>query len=116
MVAEHIATEKDFTKLPIVGRQPRDEKEEKYLREICEFEFLNLEDTGLSIKFPYGSTNHQQNFQFFHGGRYKVPRHLARHVETRATPKNEWRPDGTGQMKGQKVGDKPRFQMRQTYA
>ncbi len=115
MITENTKTEKDFSKLPIVGRQPRDEKEEKFLKEICEFEFLNLEDTGLSITFPYGSTNNQQNFQLFHGARYKVPRHLARHVETRATPKYEWRPDGTGQMKGQRVGDKPRFQMRQVY-
>ncbi len=115
MVREHVATVKDYAKLPINGAQPANQKEENFLREICEFEFYNLEDTGLSIKFPYGSTNHKEEFQFFHGGRYRVPRHLARHVETRTTPRYEWRPDGTGRMVSTKIGDKPRFQMRQIY-
>ncbi len=115
MVEKHVPTEKDFTRLPIVGDQPKDEKEELFLREICEFEFYNLEDTGLSIKFPYGSTNIRQNFQFFHGGKYRVPRHVARHIETRVTPRYQWTPDGSGKMVGQRVGDKPRFQMRQVY-
>ncbi len=115
MVRKHVPTKKDFARLPIVGPQPRDDKEEVYLREVCEFEFYNLEDTGLSIKFPYGSTNIRENFQFFHGGKYKIPRHVAMHVETRTTPRYEWRPDGTGKMISERVGDKPRFQMRQTY-
>lgn len=116
MVRNHTPNEEDFARIPIVGAQPRNDKEEQYLREVCEYEFLNLEDNGLSIRFPYGSTNHSEKFTFFHGGKYKVPRHVARHVETRATPRNEWRPDGTGRMHGTKVGDKPRFQMRQVYA
>ena len=102
-------------KLPILGVPPRDEKEEKYLREFGEYEFYNLEETGLSITFPYGSTNRKMDFTFFHGGKYHIPRHVARHLETRSTPRWEWRPDGTGRMIKQRVGEKPRFQMRQIY-
>lgn len=106
----------DFTALPIVGAQPKSEKEEKYLKEICEFEFSNLEDPGLSIKFPYGNTSHKHTFQFFHGGKYHVPRHVARHIESRTTPLWSWRPDGNGTMKKERIGDKSRFQMRMVFA
>ncbi len=116
MVKKNTATQKDFEKLPIVGNQPRSEKEDKFLREVCEFEFYNLEDTGLSIKFPYGSTNVKEEFMFFHGGKYKLPRHIARHVESRTTPRYEWQSDGTGKMVSKHIGEKPRFQMRQIFA
>ena len=36
--------------LPITGKQPENEKEEKFLREVCEYEFNNLEEPGLSHK------------------------------------------------------------------
>lgn len=103
-------------KLPIVGKQANNEKEEKYLREICEYEFYNLEEPGLSIKFPYGNTNFKHNFQFFHGGKYRIPRHVARHIEGCTTPIWKWRPDGTGSMRKENAGEKPRFQMRQVFA
>jgi hypothetical protein len=106
----------ELDRLPIVGSQPKDEREEKYLREICEYEFINIEDPRISIKFPYGSTRYSKNFTFFHGGKYSVPRHVARHVESRATPQWSWRPNGLGGMEKQRVGDKPRFQMRQVYS
>jgi hypothetical protein len=105
----------DFDKLPILGKQPASEKEEKFLREICEFEFYNLEEPGLVQKFSYGSTNYKTNFIFFHGTKYRVPRHVARHLESKSTPRWEWRPDGTGKLTKQRVGDTPRFQMRQTH-
>ncbi len=103
-------------KLPILGVQPRDDKEKKFLQEMCEYEFYNLEEPGLLQSFPYGSTNNKMDFKFLHGGKYRVPRHVARHIEDRHTPIWEWRPDGTGAMKKQKTGVKPRFQMRQVYA
>ena len=106
----------DMERLPIVGNQPKDEKEAKFLKEICEFEFYNLEEPGLSIQFPYGNTRYQHNFKLFHGGKYRIPRHVARHLESRCTPIWDWRPDGTGRMQKQRVGDKPRFQMRQVYS
>lgn len=106
----------EIQKLPIVGPKPKSEKEEKFLREVCEFEFQNIEEPGLSHSFPYGNTKKQHTFKFFHGGKYKVPRFIARHLESCQTPRWEWRPDGTGKMIKQQVGSKPRFQMRQTFA
>ncbi len=116
MIKENTVKKKDFSKLPIGGAQPKSEKEEKYLREIGEYEFLNLNDNGLRIRFPYGSTNTHEIFTFFHGGKYKIPRHLARHVETRTVPNYSWRPNGLGQIVKEQTGTKPRFQMRQTYS
>ena len=115
MVAKSEMKKTDLDRLPIVGQQPTSEKEEKHLREIGEYEFYNLEETGLSLKFPYGNTQNKINFTFFHGGKYRIPRHVARHVESRSTPRWEWRPDGTGQLTKIRVGDKPRFQMRPVF-
>jgi len=109
-------TNKDYSILPIVGSKPSSEKEENYLKEICKFEFYNLEDPGMLIKFRYGNTSKNTKFVFLHGGKYDVPRHVARHIENCSTPLHDWRPNGTGQMVGQKVGNKPRFQMRQVFA
>lgn len=106
----------ELDKLPIVGEKPKSDREEAYLKEICQYEFYNLEEPGLSITFPYGDTRRKHNFKFFHGGKYLVPRHVARHLESRSTPIWAWRPDGLGSMNKQRVGDKPRFQMRQVFA
>ena len=104
-----------LSKLPIVGRQPESEKEENFLREISEFEFNNLEEPGVVHKFPYGNAKRSHNFTLFHGGKYKLPRFIARHLESCETPIWEWRPDGTGRLNKQKIGTKPRFQMRQVF-
>jgi len=108
-------TAKELAKLPIVGRQPESEKEAEYLKEICEFEFYNLEQAGLLIKFPYGDTKNKTYFTFMHGGRYQIPRHVARHVESRSVPLYEYRPNGEGGMIPTKTGEKPRFQMRMIF-
>ena len=105
----------DIQNLPIIGRQPSSEKEEKYLREVCEFEFSNLEEPGLSNAFPYGNTKKQHKFVFFHGGKYKIPRFIARHVESCETPIWDWRPNGQGGMAKKQIGTKARFQMRQVF-
>lgn len=115
MVATKEIKQSELNRLPIVGRIPTNEKEDKFLREICEYEFYNLEEPGLSLKFPYGNTQLKYTFQFLHGGKYRIPRHVALHLESRSTPIWKWRPDGTGSMVKQRAGDKPRFQMRQTY-
>jgi len=101
--------------LPIVGYKPKSEKEENYLREVCEFEFSNLEEPGLSNKFTYGGTKNNYKFLFFHGAKYKLPRFIARHVENCVTPTWKWLPDGTGSMKKKQTGTKSRFQMRQVF-
>ena len=108
-------TIEDFMKLPIIGKRPVSKEEEKFLREVCEFEFFNLEEPGVSVRFPYGNAKNHHNFTLFHGGKYKLPRFIARHIESRATPIWEWRPDGTGKLNKKQTGENPRFQMRQVF-
>lgn len=106
----------EFTRtLPIVGRQPKNEKEETFLREICEFEFLNIKEPGVPHQFSYGSTKKHKNFTLNHGMTYKLPRFIARHLESCSTPLYEWRPDGMGKLVKKHAGNDPRFQMRQVY-
>jgi len=102
-------------KLPIIGKQPVDEKEEKFLREVCQFEFYNLEEPGLSQRFPYGNSKHHHNFTLFHGGKYTLPRFIAQWVESRNKPIWDWRPDGNGGMTKKLIGKDSRFQMRQVF-
>lgn len=99
--------------LPIMGDQPTSEKEEKWLKEIHTYEFYNLEEPGLNQKFCYGSTKNHATFEFFHGGKYDLPRHVARYLDSRATPMYTYKPNGHGQMEKTPTGVKPRFQMRQ---
>lgn len=108
-------TEAKMKKLPIIGKKPKNEKEEAHLREICLFEFLNLEEPGVICKFPYGNHKEKHNFILFHGGKYKVPRFIARHIESKAIPMWDWRPDGFGGITKQQIGSNPRFQMRQVF-
>lgn len=91
------------------------EKEEKHLREIGTYEFMNVEEPGLMITFAYGQHGNKHNFKLMHGGRYQLPRFIARHVESKAIPIWKWRPNGVGQMEKQLTGWKPRFQMREVY-
>ncbi|NGX36870.1 MAG: hypothetical protein K1000chlam2_00015 [Chlamydiae bacterium] len=107
---------KKLESLPIVGKQPESEKEEKFLREVLEYEFYNLEEPGLCQRFVYGDTNNQHTFTLFQSTKYMVPRFLARHLESRTTPIWEWRPDGKGSMTKKQVGTKPRFRMSQSFA
>lgn len=97
--------------LPIIGKQPENEREEKYLREICEYEFYNLEEPGLLNRFAYGEAGNQRNFTLMHGGKYKLPRFIARHIESRSTPIWSWRPNGLGGMEKKLTGNKPRFRL-----
>ncbi len=106
-------------KLPIIdpvnpGRKYT-EKEEKHLREIVKYEFMNIEVPGLMQQFTYGNTNNKMDFKFFHGGEYEIPRFLARHLESKATPIWAWEPDGRGSLRKKKTGTKTRFQMREVY-
>lgn len=104
-----------YKNLPIVGEQPTCAKEEQFLREVCEYEFNNLEEPGLMHKFPYGNSKHSHNFVLMHGSKYKVPRFIARHIESCAVPIWEWRPNGLGGLEKKYQGTKPRFQMRQVF-
>ena len=107
---------KKLQDLPIVDKKIENEKEEKFLREICEYEFYNLETPGLCLRFTYGSTNNNHTLTLFHGAKYKMPRFIAQHIESKGTPIWEWRPDGTGRLSKNNIGRKPRFRMSQVFA
>jgi len=77
---------------------------------------MNLEEPGLNIKFVYGSTNGAQKYELMHGGKYKLSREVVNHIESRQTPIWSYRPDGTGMMRKELTGYKPRFQCRQVFA
>ena len=110
---------KRMQKLPIIDpvnpSKKYTEKEEKWLREIKAYEFSNLEEPGLMHTFAYGCAGNKMKFQLFHGGKYHVPRFIARHIESRSTPMWNWRPDGLGGMRKELSGKKSRFQMREVY-
>ena len=108
-----------FQKLPLYDptnpSRKYTEKEEKHLREILTYEFMNREEPGMMLKFTYGGSKNKHTFTFFHGGRYKVPRFIARHLESKASPIWGWMPDGSGRMQKTLKGSNPRFQMREVY-
>lgn len=106
-----------FEQLPVSvrGHKPKNDKEEKYLREVLEFEFANLEEPGLMHTFTYGDTKHKRRFTFMHGGKYNVPRFIARHVESAGKPIWKWKPDGSGSMMKEYGGNTPRFRMTQVF-
>ncbi len=107
---------KKLEEIPIQGEPPVNEKEEKYLKEVAEYEFYNTEQPGVPYKAPYGSTKKFANLYFEHGKRYKIPRHVARHVESCSTPINKWNADGSGAMTKTTVGKNSRFQMRPVFS
>jgi hypothetical protein len=109
-------SEENLSSLPIIGDQPKNEKEEKFLREIGEFEFYNLEEPGVCHPFTYGDTRKNHRFTMYHGEKYRVPRFIARHLESRSTPRYEWRPDEKGGLQKISVGTKPRFRMSQVFS
>lgn len=110
---------KKMQKLPLIDpanpSRKFNEKEEKWLREPVTYEFMNLEEPGLMHSFSYGQAGNTMKFTLFHGGKYQVPRFIARHIESRSTPMWKWRPDGTGSMRKEQVGSKSRFQMREIF-
>ena len=91
------------------------EKEEKWLREVVPYEFMNIEEPGLMHSFSYGCSGNSMKITMFHGGKYNVPRFLARHIDSRSTPIWSWKPDGNGSLQKERTGQKSRFQMREMY-
>ena len=85
----------------------------EHLEKICEFEFYNIEEPGLSLQFSYGPTTKPTKYKMWHGQKYKVPRKVAEHIETRQTPMWGYRPNGEGKMIKALIGWKSRFQMRE---
>lgn len=91
------------------------DKEKQWLDEVVDFEFYNLEEPGLMNKFPFGTTKNFKVYTLFHGAKYKLPRRVVQHIESRQTPMWKWQPDGQGGMRKQLMGSKPRFQCRQVF-
>lgn len=83
------------------------------LKEIRTYEFYNIEEPGLSVKFVYGPTTNPKRYSFMHGQRVQTTVEVAEHVESRQTPIWKWRPDGKGSLIKELTGWKPRFQMRE---
>ena len=89
------------------------ESGKRHLVEERTYEFYNLEEPGLAVKFAYGPTNNPKRYNFWHGQKVTVPVEVAEHVERSQTPIWSWRPDGRGSLVKEMTGWKPRFQMRE---
>jgi len=95
---------------------PVTEREKLWLEEEVEIEFYNIEEPGMVNKFPYGGTKNFKIYTLFHGGKYKLPRKVIKHLEGCQSPIWKWQPDGLGGMTKKLTGMKPRFQCRQVFA
>lgn len=111
---------KKLQRLPVIDpsnpSKKFSEKEEKWLREMRTYEFMNMEQPGLMLQFSFGNANNSMKFTFMHGGKYEIPRFVADHVNSRGTPLWKWMPDGTGSLRKERMGMKSRFQMREVFA
>lgn len=93
------------------------DKEKQWLDEEIEVEFNNLEEAGMMVKFPFGTTKNFKNYTLIPGGKYRLPRRVVKHLEENCrTPMYKWQPDGKGIMAKTLVGYKSRFQCRQVFA
>jgi len=90
-------------------------REQEWLDEEVSIEFSNLEEPGLMVKFPYGSTKKPKVYPLFHGGRYKLPRRVVKHIESRQTPIWKYMPGGDGRMAKTLQSYKSRFQCREVF-
>ena len=91
------------------------EKEEKFWREIKSYEFVNIEEPGVFHKFSYGNAKNKVYFSLIPGQKYRLPRFIARHIDSRSTPIWGYKPDGLGSLEKYLKGTKSRFQMRETF-
>ena len=105
--------EKLMDRLPLMnkvdGSHKFTEKEEKSLREYATYELYNIEEPGHPISFHYQG----YPFRLLHGGRYKLPKFIANHIEEVGYPVWDWVPDGSGKMEKKIKSFTRRFQARQ---
>ncbi len=101
-----------MTKATLEKKEIKDEGQ-AWKKEEVYFEFYNLEEPGLMQKFVFGTTKNIQKYMLFHGEKYKLPREVADHVESKQTPIWGYKPDGNGRMVKSLNGWKSRFQMRE---
>jgi hypothetical protein len=107
---------KKLESLPIIGEAPSSEKEEKFLREVNEYVFQNLEESGVSLGVTYGNTKNFARLLLIHGAKYRMPRFIARHIENCSKPMYDRKFDNDGSMKMVESGRVPRFQMKQVFS
>lgn len=106
------------TKTPeksVKATRSEEERKEEWLNEEIMIEFMNLEEPGAPVKFPFGTTRKNKIYTLMHGGKYRLPRRVVTHIESRQTPIWGYRPDGKGQMEKNLEGYKSRFQCRQIF-
>lgn len=94
-------------KIEKIATKPQDEE--------IEVEFYNLENPGLTIKFAFGSTRNKKVYTLFHGGKYKLPRSVVKHISSRQVPLWNYKSDGTGRLMKNLLGYKSRFECRQAW-
>jgi len=99
---------------PNVQKDKKDRQRE-WLKEPITFEFFNLEEPGVPVKFSFGSTNKTETYTMLHGGKYTYPREVIQHLESRQVPIWGYQPDGRGVMQKKLEGYKSRFQCRQIF-
>tara|TARA_R110002126_G_scaffold55617_1_gene149324 strand:- start:329 stop:649 length:321 start_codon:yes stop_codon:yes gene_type:complete len=99
---------------PSIIKNKQDRKNE-WLDEVISYEFFNLEEPGVAVKFTFGPTNAPKTYTMLHGGKYNHPRRILQHIESRQTPIWGYKPNGQGQMQKDLKGYKSRFQCRQLF-
>lgn len=91
------------------------EKEQNHLDEEVEIEFYNIEEPGVMHRFTYGTTRNPKTYVLVHGARYRLPRQVIQHIESKGPSIWNFKPDGRGSMGAVKQGNQPRFQCRQIF-
>jgi len=102
------------TTAPHVQKDKKD-RQKDWLKEKITFEFFNLEEPGVPVKFTFGPTNNTATYTMLHGGKYTYSRDVIQHLESRQVPIWGYQPNGDGRMEKSLKGYKSRFQCRQLF-
>lgn len=105
-----------MSKMTISVQKDKKDRKEEWLDEDIHFEFFNLEEPGVPVKFVFGPSNRAKTYTLLHGGKYTYPRRIVQHLESRQVPIWGYKPNGSGQMEKSLEGYKSRFQCRQLFA
>jgi hypothetical protein len=99
-------------KMSVAAPKKISDKEQAWLDEEVTFEFYNIEEPGSDLQFSFGPANNIKNYHLKHGQRYKYPRRVVNHIESKGPGNWALRPDGQGGTNAVKEGIKPRFQCK----
>jgi|ERR1051325_3521371 hypothetical protein len=95
-----------------VANKKISEKEQAWLDEEVDFEFFNIEEPGVDHTFSFGPSNNVKIYTLKHGHKYKYPRRIVNHIESKGPGNWATRPDGRGGSMTVKEGIRPRFQCK----